>query len=150
MNSTRHCSLCACVLTAGHRHDEILLFAFHWQEVATWDGSEDFGEQLGAYHTSATEAVDHDVVWMSLDDAYGGGGSHGGSEGKSRPRSDAAAALGARLSDLAGLPSGRRVSLLAGCAFAFEHSGTPGIWHTWWTRMSKSGSGNGQAASGGL
>ena len=75
----------------------------HQQESATWDGSLDFGEQLGASYMAASEAVEREP------DLPGSGELGAGGD-------DAAAALGSRVAGLPGLPSGRRVSLLAGWA----------------------------------
>jgi hypothetical protein len=74
----------------------------HLQESVTWDGSLDFGEQLGASYMAASEAVEREPDLLGSGELGGGGGG------------DAAAALGSRVAGLPGLPLGRRVSLLAG------------------------------------
>ena len=80
----------------------IQLCPWHLQESATWDGSLDFGEQLGASYMAASEAVEREPDLLGSGELGGGGGG------------DAAAALGSRVAGLLGLPAGRRVSLLAG------------------------------------
>jgi hypothetical protein len=81
---------------------QFILHVRYFQESATWDGSLDFGEQLGASYMAASEAVEREP------DVLGSGELGGGGSG------DAAAALGSRIAGLPGLPAGRRVSLLAG------------------------------------
>lgn len=72
------------------------------QDDLSWDGSLDFGEQLGASYKAASEAVDTSPGLLSSWDDAGSG-------------NDAAATMGSHIVRLPGLPSGRRVSLLAGC-----------------------------------